>query len=93
MTELALFDADQYGKSKRSARHAAPPLSPIETVPVVASALWRLVAKSQPGVVHAFVGFGEGGAMIAYCKKVGVPLTFNHGETVQGCAICAERLA
>lgn len=90
----ALFDADAYGHTSRTARETKPKIAP-EVRTIQASDVWRLVSKLTPGVVHAHAhGHSSVGdkfvAMPTWCGKAGVPQTFRPGETVMGCVACAN---
>lgn len=94
MTEMTLFDPDDFtapGATPRAEKGVKRLPPPSDTFAVLAGQPWKLIAKSQPGVVHAHKGSSKTGgitAMGTYCGLFGVPRTFAPGEMVQGCTTC-----
>lgn len=88
-----LFDADLYGHASHE-RTTRPKVVP-EVRAIQASDVWRLTSKLTPGVVHAHdhdhTSIGDKFvAMPTWCKKAGVPQTFQPGEVVMGCRACMD---
>jgi hypothetical protein len=94
---VSLFDANPFlarGKEPRKPR-AAPERKVIPVSDIYADETWRLVVKSEPGVVHAERASVEIGASLghlSWCGKYGVPLTFDAGERVNGCLDCVAAM-
>ena len=85
-----LFDPDEYnvrGKAPKRPRSRKP--KTVTTVPVRTSPVWRLVATTTPGVVHARGALKPGVvSSLAACGIPALPMSFDDGQWANGCARC-----
>lgn len=95
---MTLFDVAPYetgNKIRRSQPRDGTP--PPALVSVRVDDRWRAVSSKQHGVVHAVHhvnGKGQvilgGAALISWCGRAVVPMSFDRGALVNGCGACIE---
>lgn len=92
----ALFDATPYGPDPKARTTATPP-EPVTTI-AVAGERWNGTSKTTPGITHYVVGpkvdpkRGTIAGAVSACGLVVVPHTYDPGEQLPGCAVCAARV-